>query len=255
MTPDRSDSTTAPLDDLVGEVEASGVTLTLYNPTASEKHLEPIENHFDVTTVSVRRSATTDGVPENFAVLHDGDEFVSACDVDALRAAVDPASAFAPTESPRSDTPALLSDIDQSTFTEYGKRRMILASRDIEKRAWRAGSPTIHVGFQEFSRLRTQLDLYRRLSERLTVHLYGEPDWEPPVENVVLHGYSTDEIRDHWFVVFEPPNGDDEPGPCVILAEEREPNVYAGFWTGRRPLADRLLARLESAYPPTVPLA
>jgi hypothetical protein len=253
MSSSRPGATT--LAGLVEEVEAAGRTLTLYNPTASAERLESIENHFDVTTVSVRRSATDDGSPANFAVLHDGDEFVSACDVDALSAAVDPAAAFAPTESPRLEAPALLSDIDQSTFTEYGKRRMILASRDVEKRGWRVGAPAIHVGFQEFSRFRTQLDLYRRLSERLTVHLYGEPDWEPPLENVVLHGYSTDEIRDHWFVVFEPPNDTDEPGSCAILAAEREPNVYAGFWTGQRSLADRLLARLESAYPATVPLA
>jgi hypothetical protein len=253
MTASRPGPTTSSLAELVEEVEAAGLTLTLYNPTLPEERLALVEHHFDVTTVSVRRSATDDGTPENFAVLHDGDEFISACGVAALSAAVDPAAAFAPAEHPDTEPPALLAEIDQSTFTEYGKRRMILASRDIEKRAWRAGASAIHVGFQEFSRLRTQLDLYRRLSDRLTVHLYGEADWDPPVENVVLHGYATDEIRDHWFVVFEGVDDGDGVGTCAILAQEREPNVYSGFWTSQRPLADRLLDRLEAEYPATAP--
>lgn len=254
MSSQRTGATT-PLSGLVDEVEAAGRTLTLYNPTAPEDRLELIERYFDVTTVSVRRARTDDGTPTDFAVLHDDERFVAACDVDTLSAAVDPTAAFASTESPRPDAPTLLSEIDQSTFTEYGKRRMILASRDVEKRGWRVGAPAIHVGFQEFSRLRTQLDLYRRLSDRLTVHLYGDPDWEPSLDGVVLHGYSTPEIRDHWFVVYESPEATDQPGSCAILAEEREPNVYAGFWTGRRPLADRVLDRLRTEYPATGPVA
>jgi hypothetical protein len=255
MHPSSSGTTTTPLAELVEEVEATGQTLTLYNPTVSEDRLSVIEDHFDVTTVTVRRGRTDDGTPADFAVLHDDDGFVSACDVDALSAAVDPAAAFATREHPRVESAPVLDAIDQSTFTEYGKRRMILASREVEKRAWRLGAGAIHVGFQEFSRLRTQVDLYRRLTEQVTVHLYGEPDWEPPLENVVLHGYSTNEIRDHWFVVAESEDTVEDPGSRAILAQEREPNVYSGFWTGRRRVAGRILDRLRSEYPATAPPA
>jgi DICT domain-containing protein len=251
MDSTHPDTTTTPLSDLVADVEASGQTLTLYNPTASDACLDAVESYFDVTTVSVRHDRTADGSPANFAVLHDGDEFLAACDIDVLSAAVDPAAAFESPAHPRAEPPAVLDAVDQSTFTEYGKRRMILASRDVEKRAWRVSASAIHVGFQEFSRLRTQLDLYGRLTEQLTVHLYGAPDWEPPLDNVVLHGYETPELRDHWFVVFEDAEVATEPGTCAILAEEREPNVYSGFWTGQRPVADRILDRLRSEYPVT----
>jgi hypothetical protein len=51
------------------------------------------------------------------------------------------------------------------------------------------------------------------------------------------------------------PGEADDPGTCAILAQEREPNVYSGFWTSRRPVADRLLHRLRAEYPTNAPFA
>lgn len=158
-------------------------------------------------------------------------------------------------ESPHVDYPELLNEVDQSVFTEYGKRRMILASRDVEQRAWRARPSALHVGFQEFSRLRTQIDFYRRLTEEVTVHLYGVPDWEPPLENLELHGYPDDELQKHWFVAYESAEDTREPGSRTLLAQEREPNVYSGFWTSHRPITVRLLERLREEYPANEPFA
>jgi DICT domain-containing protein len=193
-----------PLPELVDEVEGSGGTLTLYNATVPAETVDRIVDHFEVTTVSLEQHDPADDRSGDFAVLHDDGEFVAACGLAELWAAVDPAGAFSRPDIADAGTPALLDAIDQSTFREYGKRRMILASRDAEKRAWRVRSPALHVGFQEFRRLRTQLDLYRRLAEDLTVHLYGVPDWEPPIDGLRLHGYPAAELRDHWFVVYEP---------------------------------------------------
>ena len=240
------------LPEIIDDIQGTGQTLTLYNVTACRDVVGLIADHFDVTSVAVKHGATDDGTPENFAVLEEEGEFLAACDVDQLGAAVDPGRALDFGGSPSFDYPDLLHEVDQSVFSEYGKRRMILASRDIEKRAWDHRAPALHVGFQEFSRLRTQMDLYRRLTDKLTVHLYGAPDWEPPLDNVELHGYETDEIRDHWFVVYES-GGRREPGPCSILAQEREPNVYAGFWTGRRAIADQILDCLRVEYPANAP--
>jgi hypothetical protein len=240
------------LPELVGEVEGSGQTLALYNATVPTETVDRIVDHFEVTTVSLEHHEPDDGQPGDFAVLHEDGEFLAACGLEELGAAVDPARAFASPDTAAADTPALLDAIDQSTFREYGKRRMILASRDVEKRAWRVRSPALHVGFQEFRRLRTQLDLYRRLAEELTVHLYGVPDWEPPIDDLQLHGYSASELRDHWFVVYE--EGEtDAAGTCTILAQERESNAYSGFWTSRRPVADRLINRLRTEYPANAP--
>lgn len=237
-----------PLPELVDEVEGSGGTLTLYNATVPTETVDRIVDHFEVTTVSLEHHEPDDGHPGDFAVLHEGGEFVAACGLAELGTAVDPAGAFSCPDTTDADAPALLDAIDQSTFREYGKRRMILASRDVEKRAWRVRSPALHVGFQEFRRLRTQLDLYRRLAEELTVHLYGVPDWEPPIDDLRLHGYPAVELRDHWFVVYEE-GGTDDPGTCTILAQERKPNRYSGFWTSRRSVADRL----RTEYPANAP--
>lgn len=242
-----------PLPRIIDVVEGSGQTLTLYNLTKSRPEIAPILSHFETTTVSVRQNQTSDVHPENFAVLHDGAEFIAASRIDDLCRALDLEGPYMQIETPHVDYPGLLDEINQSVFTEYGKRRMILASRDVEKRAWRARPTELHVGFQEFSRLRTQLDLYRRLSDEVTIHLYGAPDWEPPLDNLKYHGYPTDELRNHWFVLYESATETKEPGSRMILAQEREPNVYWGFWSSHQSIAERTLERLKTKYPPNDP--
>lgn len=253
MSSTSTKKSNTPLSDIIDVVEGHGQTLTLYNVTVSREVIEPITNHFEVSTVTVRMGQTSNIHPENFAVLHEDEKFLGASGIEELSQALDPSGPFTDVESPYVEYPDLLNEVEQSVFTEYGKRRMILASRDIEKRAWRARPTDLHVGFQEFSRLRTQENLYRRLTDDITVHLYGVPDWEPPFENIQLHGYSTDELRDHWFVVYESSEETEEPGSRAILGQEREPNVYFGFWTTHRPVADRILDRLQTEYPVNSP--
>lgn len=252
MPPDAAARTT-PLARIVQAVEGHGQTLTLYNVTAPSSVVETIAAHFEVTTVSVERGRTDDGRPENFAVLRQGETFLAACGLERLRDAVDPAGHLLEAERPSMAYPELLSKVDQSVFTAYGKDRMILASREIEKRAWRARPAELHVGFQEFRRLRTQVDLYRRLVEDVTVHLYGVPDWEPPIEDLRLHGYPADELERHWFVVYVPGADPNDPDPRALLATERSDNVYSGFWTGRGAIVSEVLQRLEAEFPENDP--
>lgn len=242
-----------PLFQIIDAVEGYGQTLTLYNLTLSRQEIEPVISHFENTTVSIRQNQTTDVHPENFAVLHDGAEFIAASGVEELCRALDVDGPYMDIETPHGDYPELLNEVNQSVFTEYGKRRMILASRDVEKRAWRARPTELHVGFQEFSRVQTQLDLYRRLTEEVTVHLYGVPDWEPPLDNLRYHGYPTDELQNHWFVLYESATGNKEPGSRMLLAQERESNVYWGFWSSHQSIAERTLDRLSSEYPVNEP--
>lgn len=244
-----------PLSHIVETVEGYGQTLTLYNLTVSQEELAPLLAHFEGSTVTVRQHQTSDVHPEDFAVLHDGATFIAASGVPELCRALDTDGPYMEMESPHADYPDLLNEVNQSVFTEYGKRRMILASRDVEKRAWRARPTELHVGFQEFSRFRTQLELYRQLTEEVTVHLYGVPDWDPPLDNVRLHGYRTDELRDHWFVLYRATTGTRAPGSRMILAQEREPNTYWGFWSSHRSIAERTLDRLQAEYPVNEPFA
>lgn len=240
------------LSRIIGVVEGHTQTLSLYNVEAAADVVADIRRHFTPTSVDVRVRETDDGYPRNFAVLHDETEFLAASGLLELHRAVDPTGWVMDDDQPRSAYPDLLQKTEQSVFTEYGKRRMILASREIEKGAWDDGPLTLHVGFQEFSRLRSQRSLYRKLTDRLDIHLYGAPDRKPAVEPLTYHGYDDHEIRNSWFVVVEP--DDDYPAirPRALLAEEREPNVYSGFWTSHEPIIDRILARLET-YPANSP--
>lgn len=199
-----TDGGSVPLTRIIQTVEGHGQTLTLYNTDVLSSTLEAIQRYFTTTSVKVQRGSTDDGLPRNFAILRDDDEFIAAADVRDLQAATDPTAGWLDTDEPRKAYPELLNKIDQSVFTDYGKRRMILASRDIEQQAWDTRPSTVHVGFQEFGRLRSQLPLYWKLAASVDIHLYGVPDWQPPIEQLSLHGYETDEIRSHWFVVIEP---------------------------------------------------
>jgi hypothetical protein len=73
--------------------------------------------------------------------------------------------------------------------------------------------------------------VYERLASKpgLDVHVFGEPDWEPPaMGDVTLHATVDPEITDVWFVVYD---GEDPLDDCALLAEERSPGQFHGFWT------------------------
>lgn len=72
--------------------------------------------------------------------------------------------------------------VETTTFVSYDKRRMILASREIEERAWRAGGGRLYAGFQRLSRLRPQWPVYGNLTAAVDVRVYGLRDWEPAGE-------------------------------------------------------------------------
>jgi hypothetical protein len=115
-------------------------------------------------------------------VLRDGDQFLAAGAVEPAFRAIgfDPAAlsgeGFVPTEYP-----TILEHAATTAFTSYDKRRMILASREIETHAWRVGSGELRSGFQRLSVMRYQWDVYAKLvREGIDTHACGAPDWTPP---------------------------------------------------------------------------
>ncbi|AWB28124.1 DICT sensory domain-containing protein [Halococcoides cellulosivorans] len=246
MDPDES----VPLDRIVEVVEGHGQTLTLFNADLSQDEEELIAAHFDVTTVAVEFGRTDTGQPRSFAVLHGEDGFVAACAIDDLIDAIDPAGPLLDADAIESDATDLLGAIDQSVFTDYGKRQLVLASRQVERAAWRARPTTLHVGFQQFSNLRTQVDLYRRLTEHVEVHLYGVPDWEPPLA-VEPHGHRDPELERSWFVVLD----DDRAtaGTTLLLATQDGPDTFSGFWMSKDSIVERTLDRLRDRFPANAP--
>ncbi|MFC3476802.1 DICT sensory domain-containing protein [Halobacterium litoreum] len=249
---DSDGPTDAPaLPEIIERVDSRSPTLTLYNVDTDDVVLADIQSYFDVQSVTLRRATTDDARPRNFVVLHDGDQFLGAAGLKHLYSVIRPDSELLDVSNPEEiEYPDLLRKITQNLFTNYGRRRMTVASREIEEYAYRNGG-AVHAGFQELSNFRTQYRLYGSLADAgVETHLYGAPDWQIPTDAHALHEYDDDEITGSWFVVLD---GDDED-KRALLAEERRENEFFGFWTFDASIVDTILARLD-AYPATTPSA
>jgi len=234
------------LREIIRQVEGQALTLSLYNVDASTETLDPVREYFEPQLVTLRRAGTDGGVPRNFAVLHDGATFLAAAAIDDVARAVGSRTGVH-TRPVDGEFPAILEHVDNTTFVEYGKRRMIIASREIETNAYRGGEGTLHAGFQRLSRLRPQWDAYAKLAARgLDVSVYGVPDWRPPDAALSFRGAESEEIANSWFVVYD--GAGDDRDKCALVASEVGDNVYSGFWTYRADIVDAVLDHLDATY-------
>ncbi|NIC00427.1 histidine kinase [Halobacterium sp. R2-5] len=238
------------LPDIVDQVDERALTLTLYNVDVPRTALGDVQSYFDVQSVDLRRAATDDGVPRNFVVLHDDAEYVAAASFGELYRVVRPDSPLVTVDDPGDiEYPDLLRHVDQSVFTNYGRDRMVVASREIESSAHQFGG-RLHAGFQRLSNLRPQYGLYERLAAAgVETHIYGRPNWDVPTDAHRIHAYEDGEITDTWFVVLD---ADADADKRALLAEERQDGQFFGFWTFDADVVDTVLARLE-AFPATGP--
>ncbi|NHN61546.1 MULTISPECIES: DICT sensory domain-containing protein [Halorussus] len=233
------------LSSIIEDVTGTDRTLTVYDPPDS-KAVSDLERHFEVQNVDVNEASVSEG-PEAFVVLQEGGQFLAAADLERLRRTVTFETGLVDATSfEETQVPDVLKHVSDTTFSTYEKRRMILASREIEERAWRTGGGELHAGFQDLSLFREQWDLYARIAERgVDIHAYGVPDWRPPeTEWLTIHAEDTAEIRSSWIVSFDAPDGRD----CALVAEERDPGEFAGFWTYDGEIVDEALDHLRSAY-------
>ena len=237
------------LREIVADVEGERSTLALCNVDAPGDMIDAVGGYLGPRHVAVRHTSTAEGVPENVAILHDGEQFRAASDLRDLYRFADPAvGAHTADDIEAVEVPAVVRELDDTTFSDYGQERMVVASREIEKRAWNAGSGTLHTGFQRLSLVASQRSIYRKLAgSDLDVHVYGVPDADSPDLDVAVHGHDTEEMAESWFVVFE---GSDGERSALLALETAERNTYRGFWTYRAEVVDRILDRLQEAYLP-----
>ena len=76
-------------ESVLSRVSGRRKTLSVYNADLSPEARRRIEAYFEPQQVRLRSAGTDDGRPRNFAVLHDGDEFVAAADLSTLAGALD----------------------------------------------------------------------------------------------------------------------------------------------------------------------
>lgn len=234
------------LTELIAGVEEHEKTLQVFNAPADR--VETLREQFADRNLSVVEESTGSGEPAEFLVLADDGEFVTAAAVEDVLADADDAGDAESFEG-RAYRP-VLDHLDETMFTSYDTTQMVAASREIEDRAWRLGEGKLHAGFQKLSILKEQMDVYTRLAEKegLDVHAYATPDRDVPDHDtsLTIHVERSEEIADSWFVAYD--GGGVDVNKSALLAEEREPREFYGFWTYDPDTVDWIIDHLERSY-------
>jgi len=257
------------LIELIAGVEAHEATLTVFN--ADPEVADDLRAHFADRNVRIVEEQAGAG-PKGFAVLARDGAFVTAVPVDELlprsdRAGGDESGDDVPEDGESGDeVPAsegtedglqrdgrvggpVLDHLDETMFTSYSRADMVAASREIEDRAWRVGDGELHAGFQTLDVLTGEADTYDLLGgkERLDVHAYAADEGDAPdVEHYTVHVGETAEIRETWFVAYDGGGYDD--AKCALLAEERAPGEFYGFWSYDPETVDYIIDYLTERY-------
>ncbi|MFC7069123.1 DICT sensory domain-containing protein [Halobaculum lipolyticum] len=230
---------------VIASVEGREKRLTVFDPP-DETVVAELREYFASQAVRVEVGTTDSGL-SGYVVLSDehDDEVLAAVDLRHLDGDVTAApgeqGAFAP----------ILEHLDGATFTSYDIPQMMAATREMEDRAWRAGTGELHAGFQRVGAIRAQKAVYEDLATKdLDIHTYCAPsDDHPEIEGVTVHQEDTSEIRESWFVVFD--GGGNPNDACALLAEERgdtDERRFYGFWTYDPGIVGRVLDHLAERY-------
>jgi hypothetical protein len=249
------------LIEIISGVEAREATLTVFDPDPSVA--ESLAEHFADRNLRVVAERPTEG-PTGYAVFSRDGEFVTATAVDDLLPdrsgdGDGPADSDV-SDAERSDEDGgspgsrrvgqpILDHLEETLFTSYSRADMVAASREIEDRAWRVGDGELHAGFQTLDVLTGEANTYDRLAgkDRLDVHAYAAAEGDAPAaDEYEVHVGRTAEIRETWFVAYD--GGGFDGAKCVLLAEEREPGRFYGFWSYDPDTVDRVIDYLTDRY-------
>ncbi|MCL9817903.1 hypothetical protein [Natronocalculus amylovorans] len=236
------------LATVLDRVEAFRKTLRVCNYNCGLAPIETVLEYIGVHNVTVEYAADP-AYDENTLVLLDGETVIATESVETVYEYVTNWEAI--DHNAVLERPSVLSRLDDTMFRSEGKERMIVASRAIEQRADRVGRGRLHVGFQELSRAKDQWSFYQALDPVVDVYIYGAADWVPPIStHINVHTGDTDEVRSFWWVIFDGAGADVEK--AALLAEQRSPQSYYGFWTYDPGIVDELSEYVKETYPPTI---
>lgn len=242
------------LHELAEAVLGSRQTVTVFNHTGGTE-LGDVREYFERFGVEIVHAEVEEG-PVDFAVLHQGNEFLAAAPVAALGTAVDVETLDIQSESRDHQLgQVLLAHVDTSAFAarDVWRRFLIRMSRHIELRALRSGSGVLHVGFQTLSRFYDEYGTRRVYSEiadaGVEVHLYGVPDLDSISDiddSLNVHAEDDDEIARTWFLVH------DDGDAATLVAEEQDSGSYRGFWSFDPSVAEAARKYIEGEFGETI---
>lgn len=239
------------LADVIDGVEQRRKTIEVY--ATDPEDAADVEAQFATRNVRVVKERLPP-IEAGFVLVRDADDrFARAMSLDAFRRLLSPEVRL-PWKLTKTDTESadVFDFLQNTVFTSYDRRQMLAATREIEERAWRVDGGTLYVGFQNTDALAAQTSVYGRFARDsgVTVRVFVEDD---PVANIVDVDVDVDvivddggEIGEYWFLVFDGDGNDLQK--CALLAEERSPGRYYGFWTYDPWTVDDVVSHLRSHY-------
>lgn len=229
-------------DTLFAEVREHSKRFVVYSP--DEDGETGVAERFAGRDVTVEhRDLPPAGPPPFLAIQADG-EFAGALGLEALEGLLEPPVHRPGDRGEGSDGyQALFEVLDGTVFTALGRRELLAVSREIEDRAFRAGTGTLRAAFERVSALEAQADVYRHLASEtdLDVHVYGVAGWDPTTLPGVDYHECDPALGSYWALAFV---GEAATRALVARAEA---DGYSGFWTDDPDLTDDVAGRLESA--------
>lgn len=236
------------LRDVFEQVEGRRKRFEVF--TDSPEIVTELQRQFETRSVDVEHRPTTGFEEPGYVVVRGSDgEFQGALDLDQFDAVLSPEIhppwVLADSEV---ETSELFDFLENTVFTSYDRRQMLATAREIEERAWRVGSGTLLAGFQRERALADQAAVYERLADRetLSVTVFIDDEWDDAIDGVDVVSETDSEIGRFWFVIFG--GGEEQRQSCALLAEERHPGQYYGFWTYDPALVLGVIDYLESNY-------
>jgi DICT domain-containing protein len=237
------------LRGILNATDGRPLTLTIYEETLPSGVSETLRSYFEPQEIRIQSAPVHPEGPSDFAVVHDDGRFLAASRLWDVYRYLDPKARIGTANGRQ--PPDVLAELRDRTFSRFDRRRMVMASREIERRAWAVGAGELHVGFQTLSRADYQAPVFDRLAaSELDVHVYGHPD-AALLMDVEHHAHSTPELADVWFLAFDG-DGDDDAA-CAMAGEEVQPGAFDGMFSDRAPVAESLIDYLSRTYPPTGP--
>lgn len=237
------------LKEALDTIEGREKTLEVY--TGDEALATELETQFSTRNVRVSHHPLPDFGISGFIIVRDAaGAFNGALGIDHFQAILSPEIHPPWTLEETGVASAELFDfLDNTIFTSYTRRQMLATAREIEERAWRTNTGRLYAGFQDSTAFRAQLPVYNRFaSERdIALQILIEDEWGGDVADAIdIVTDARGEIGQFWFVLFD--GGDSDRNACGLVAEERKPGQYYGFWTYEADLVDELISYLESTY-------
>jgi len=237
------------LRDQIVAIERRRKTLDVY--TDRETTVSELAAQFSTRNVRVSQSAYSTGEGPEFIVIRNGDgEAQGALDIEQFRKIIAPD--IHPPWTP-GETDANLSDLfdflDGTRFTSFSRRQMLAVSREIEERAWRVDGGTLYVGFQNAAAVRAQAAVYNQFAHHsaVDVRVYIEDEVDQGLdEAIAVFSDGGEEIGRFWFLLFDGDGADQSK--CGLLAEERTPGQFYGFWTYEPVIVDEIIDYLRASY-------